>query len=204
MPLASYDAEMTEVEGEGLAAVSLGAGDHARVGEPEGEVRVPDDEFANSTDVLLAALQREAAGFEVREETVERRRSQAGFDQVRDLGEDSRRNEIRPPVLEECCFRPFVVRVAAVEQSENPGGVERDQARPHSFFSQSSESAAESSESSPVPRERNPGRSLRPRYSSRAARITSACVLPSTRATSLSDLRNPGLKYTVVLSMTSL
>lgn len=148
---------MAVVEGENAAAVSFGAGDHGCVCETEREVGVATDEFTHPGEVVVGGLEDEGALQEVGEEGVEDVEAEALLDQVADLSEDARGDEIGATVCEECPRDRLVVGIAPVEQREQGGGVERDYRLSQWPTSQASLSRAESSLSSPRPSERGRG-----------------------------------------------
>jgi hypothetical protein len=141
------------VEGEDGTAVAFCAGDHGRVGEPEREVGVAADEFADTAEVWLCVLEREGALFQVGEEGVEDVEAEPLFDEVADLGQDACGYQVGAAVGEQRLLDGLVVGVAPVEQREECRRVERDQRSPQARSSQASLSRAASRSSSPRPSE---------------------------------------------------
>lgn len=85
---------MAEVEGEDSATVSLGAGDHRGIHKTERKIGIATHKLANAGQVLFSAIQADRSLFEIRKERVERATVTAALNEMSDLAERGRWQEI--------------------------------------------------------------------------------------------------------------
>ncbi len=110
--------EVPPIECENVAAGSLPASNHTGVSRSKREIGVPGDQMPNSSEIILAAFERQGAGFEVAQERVKHPIPEPVLNQIGDLGQDACRHQKGPRVGLKHSLHPAVVGIAAVQERE--------------------------------------------------------------------------------------